>query len=193
MNETEIIKRIQNGDIEALGSLFEIYKNQALKTVYLLTRNIYMSEDIVQEAFVKCFYSIKGLKDPNCFKSWFFRLLTRMTWKSLEKNKKSVPVEDIYEKADMQSFDESINKFISNEENSALREEIEKLEIKQKTVLILYYFNGLSIKEISKVMGCFEGTVKSRLHSARKNLKKRLIEIDDVKKECEHNEIFKIV
>ena len=70
-----------------------------------------------------------------------------------------------------------------------LRAEIDNLELKQKTVIVLYYFNGFTIKEIAKIMGCFEGTVKSRLHSARKNLKVALMNVNSAqsnsKKGCE--------
>ena len=69
-----------------------------------------------------------------------------------------------------------------------LHEAIEKLDIKQKTVIVLYYFNELTVKEIANIMGCFEGTVKSRLYSARRKLKNNLGKIDEYEnlkmKEC---------
>ena len=52
--------------------------------------------------------------------------------------------------------------------------EVRDLDVKQRTVIVLYYFNQFSTKEISRIMGCMEGTVKSRLYTARKNLKERL-------------------
>ena len=112
--------------------------------MYFLTGNINGSEDIVQESFIECFKSAKNLKDPNTFKPWFYKIVTRTAWRYISKEKKVTPIENIYEKADESSRDKS------------------------------YYFNDLSIKEIAKVMGCFEGTVKSRLYAARKNLKNSL-------------------
>ncbi len=55
-----------------------------------------------------------------------------------------------------------------------IRQKIQTLKLPLKTVLILYYYNDMSVKEISKVLDCFEGTVKSRLFKARKILKKEL-------------------
>lgn len=60
------------------------------------------------------------------------------------------------------------------EEERILCEAVEKLPPKQKTVLILYYYNNMSIREIARVCGVFEGTVKSRLFHAKEQLKKVL-------------------
>lgn len=188
MNEEELVLKIQSGDINALGELFEIYKDNALKYSYLITGNKFTSEDIVQEAFVKCFSHIKSLKNAENFKSWFYKILTRTAWKYARIDKKATPVEDIFEKADDDSIEKSMNDFVRNEEGRLLHAEIEKLDIKQRTVIVLYYFDSLSVKEIAKIMGCFEGTVKSRLYSARRKLKTQLLKCNDSKaidiKEC---------
>lgn len=188
MSESELIEKIQSGDMNAFGELFEIYKNESLKYSYLITGNKFTSEDIVQEAFIKCFSSIKNLRNVENFKSWFFKILTRTAWKYSRIDKKVMPVEDIFEKADDESIEKSMNDYIRNEEGQMLHTEIERLDIKQRTVIVLFYFNNLSVKEIAKIMGCFEGTVKSRLSSARKKLKVQLSKDKEVKsinvKEC---------
>ncbi len=188
MSEIELIEKIQSGDMNALGEIFEIYINQALKYSYLITGNKFTSEDIVQEAFIKCYLSAKSLKNVEQFKSWFFKILTRIAWKHVGKEKKALPLENIFEKADDKSIDKSINMYIRNQEAEMLHAEIEHLDLKQKTVIILFYFNGLTVKEIAKIIGCFEGTVKSRLYSARKKLKESLLNNEEDKsvyvKEC---------
>lgn len=179
MDEKELVIKIQSGDMNAFEELFEIYKNEAHRYSYLITGNAYLSEDIVQEAFIKCYTHIKSLKNQEQFKSWFFKILTRIAWKYSKKEKKSVPVDNIFEKADDEKINESINEYMRKEQSDALHLEIDRLDIKQKTVIILYYFNELTVKEIAEVMGCFQGTVKSRLHSARKKLKSSLIRSDE--------------
>ncbi|WP_252247465.1 RNA polymerase sigma factor [Clostridium sp. ZBS4] len=174
MSEKELVQKIQSGDMNALGEIFEIYKNQALKYAYLITGNKFTSEDIVQESFIKCYLSAKSLKNIEQFKPWFFKILTRLAWKHVGKEKKALPFENIFEKANDESIDKSIDIYIRDQEAETLHAEIEHLDLKQKTVIILFYFNGLTIKEIAKIMGCFEGTVKSRLYTARKKLKETL-------------------
>ncbi len=56
----------------------------------------------------------------------------------------------------------------------AVHKALDKLSLPHKTVVILYYYNGLTTKEIAKVMNCMQGTVKSRLHNARKAIEKGL-------------------
>lgn len=189
MNETEVVKKIQAGDMNAFEEIFEIYKNQAIRYAYLITNNKFTSEDIVQETFVKCYLKIKDLKNVEQFKSWLFKIPTRTAWDYMKKDKAVLPVEDIFEKAKNENIDKSLHSYIRNEESKMLRAEIDNLELKQKTVIVLYYFNGFTIKEIAKIMGCFEGTVKSRLHSARKNLKVALMNVNSAqsnsKKGCE--------
>ncbi|MBW6410715.1 RNA polymerase sigma factor [Clostridium weizhouense] len=183
MNEAKIVKKIQAGDMNALGEIFEIYKDQAFKYSYLITGNKFTSEDIVQETFIKCYLSAKSLRNVDQFKSWFFKILTRIAWKHAGKDKKALPLENIFEKADNNSIEKSINMYIKDQEAETLHAEIEHLDLKQRTVIVLFYFNELSVKEIAKVMGCFEGTVKSRLHSARKKLKASLLNNEDTRYE----------
>jgi RNA polymerase sigma-70 factor (ECF subfamily) len=168
--------------MNAFTKIFEIYKDQALNYSYLITGNKFTSEDIVQEAFIKCYVNAKKLKNVELFKPWFFKILTRTAWKYADKEKRMLPMENIIEKADNESINESINVYMKNEEAETLHAEIENLDLKQKTVIVLFYFNGLSIKEIAKIMGCFEGTVKSRLNSARKKLKLSLLKNKNHKK-----------
>lgn len=98
LQETKLVVKVQKGDEEAFEQLFERYKHKALRTVYLITSNRDMSEDIVQEVFVTCYSSIKSLRNPEYFKTWFYRVLTRTTWRYMGKENNLIPVEDIFEK-----------------------------------------------------------------------------------------------
>jgi RNA polymerase sigma-70 factor (ECF subfamily) len=72
----------------------------------------------------------------------------------------------------------ALEELVEAETKSLIKQEIEKLDIKHRTVVVLYYYNELSIAEIAKIVGCFEGTVKSRLANARKRLKVQLMRVD---------------
>lgn len=175
LQEIELIANVQKGDMQAFEQLFERYKCKALRTVYLMTRDKDVSEDIVQEVFVACYISIKGLQNPEYFKTWFYRMLTRTTWRYMEKEKKLIPVEDIFEKLEGSYEQSSLEKLEQKESSKLLYQEILKLQPKLQTTLILYYYNEFSVKEIAKTMGCLEGTVKSRLYTGRRRLKTNLI------------------
>lgn len=171
MQERELailVKAVQAGDQEAFYQLFQQYKNEAYKTACLITGNRSGAEDVVQEAFVQVFLKVKSLKQPEQFRSWFYKLLTRTAWRMGKRDKKLLPVEQIFEVMDEKG------QYDQQQAWAWLYDEIKQLEPKQKTVIVLYYFNGFTVKEIAVILGCLEGTVKSRLHTARKNLQASL-------------------
>ena len=160
MDEENIVRRMIDGDMEAFGTLMERYEKPALRAAWLISGNAADSEDIVQETFTACYLNRKKLREPAAFKTWFYRILTRSAWKICKKTGRECP--------------EVLETCIMKEEERILFEAVEKLPPKQKTVLILYYYNDLPIREIAKVCGVFEGTVKSRLYHAKEQLKKVL-------------------
>ena len=174
MNESELIINIQNGDSDSFGKLFDLYKNKAVRTAYHITGNQASAEDVVQEAFVKCYFEIGKLQNPECFTTWFYRLLVRTAWQYAKNEKKDVPVRDVFEDSNTTGGGSIEQQYLETEMSSILYAQIQKLDKNKRTAVMLYYYSELSTKEIAQVMGCLEGTVKSRLHFARKNLKRNL-------------------
>ena len=171
MDEQEmLVRRMQEGDTEAFDRIFELYQSRLLRTAYLITGNHADSEDIVQETFVKCFCSCKSLKSPEGFATWLYQIMTRTAWRYGSKRRREEPVEQLYAKEEPATGDLPLENVLRREQQEELYSRIRKLNQKQRTVIILYYFSQMSTREISQVMGCMEGTVKSRLHTARKNL-----------------------
>lgn len=182
MEEEQLVRKFQNGSREAFDLLYEKYKNQALRSIYLISNNRYDCEDIVQEAFVKMYLHIGELKDITQFKSWFFQILYRTAWHYMKKKAKEMPSEEIEYQVEshikMPKQPSALDELVEAETKTLIKQEIEKLDIKHRTIIVLYYYNELSIAEIAKIVGCFEGTVKSRLANARKRLKVQLQRVD---------------
>lgn len=176
MDEISLIQRCKEGDMEAFNILFNQYSNQAIRTVYLILGRNDMAEDIVQEAFIKCYKEIRSLKNTEAFQSWFYRLLTRIVWRYCSKEKNYLHTESMDDNNRETIADSLVLSDIAEKDEikRLVNEAIDKLSVPLKTTIILYYYNELSIKEISKILGCFQGTVKSRLHNARKFLEKEL-------------------
>jgi len=192
MCETELILKMQKGDYSAFEEIFHAYKSKAVGTAYLITGNRPVSEDVVQDAFILCYTKINTLKNPELFKPWFFKIVTRLSWKYSNFYKKVTPVENIFERAEETSGSPGKSSFkaFEKEEYEELYRSINMLDKKSRTTVILFYFNDFSVKEIAEIMGCFQGTVKSRLFNSRKKLKQFLY---DFSKECENDEILKYV
>ena len=169
-----LVQKLKNGDKEAFDSLYEEYKNVALRTAFLIVNNKTDSEDIVQEAFVKAYLHIRELKNEDGFRPWLFQIVTRTAWNMGKKKSKEVPDEDILLKADRLGKKNILDDLIISEQSLLIRDIINKLDIKYRTVVVLYYYNQFSTREIAKITECLEGTVKSRLFGARKMIKNAL-------------------
>jgi RNA polymerase sigma-70 factor (ECF subfamily) len=170
-----LIKRCQLGDLESFEQLYKIYSKNALGTAYLIAGHKGIAEDIVQEAFFQCYKEIKGLRDPCAFDVWFYKMLVRLAWKMSSKQKLVISTEEIDNEAIYNGS--SLSSESEGAENKLIvHEAISKLSPPLKTVVILYYFNDMTIKQIAIVLNCFQGTVKSRLHNAKKLLQKELNE-----------------
>lgn len=189
MNLQQVIIRCQMGEKEAFRELFEVVEKSALATAYLISKDKETAEDILQETYIKCFKEIKNIHNPNAFKTWFFRILIRTGWKMTKRQSRLIPTDDLYLDNAMFSSDghESLDTF---ENRYVVEKAVDALSPKLKTVVILYYYNDMSIEEISKILGCLKATVKSRLSYARVVLKKKLwsFGVDFNLKECSDNE-----
>lgn len=174
MKEPELIRRIQQGDKDAFARIFDCYIDKAVRTAYLITGSQAAAEDVAQEAFVKCYLEIGGLRNPECFKTWFYRLLVRTAWRYAKAESKNILMSDLPE-VDLPGRGVSSEyEYLQRETSEFLYQQIQNLDPKKRTTVMLYYYNQLSTKEIAEVMGCMEGTVKSRLHFARKTLRNNL-------------------
>ena len=184
MKETELVKRLMAGDREAFDALYELYKDQAFRTAWFLSGNRADAEDIVQDTFVKVYVNIGQLKQAEGFKSWFYRILTRTAWKQSDSRKREFPDEEILIHADAvseASEDGNPEQIFKKEERDKIRAIVNGLDEKYRTTLVLYYYSQCSTKAIASIMGCLEGTVKSRLFSARRKVKTELMR--EMKKE----------
>ena len=174
MEESEIVEKMQQGDTKAFDWLFAKYKDKAFRMAYLISGSYADSDDIVQETFVTCYLNRKQLKDAAFFQKWLFQILTRIAWRYCKRRGREQPVEEVFDEAKPDGAPAVIDEVIRQEEKKILYRAVRGLEMKQRTVVVLYYFNQLTTKEIAAILGCMEGTVKSRLYTARKNLLKAL-------------------
>ena len=144
---------------------YDKYCNLIYRTAYQYIFNVQLAEDVTQEVFVKLLTYGKSFHDDEHEKAWLLRvtinlcknILKSKSYQSLElKNEISVYNSAFEEKSDTKMDISTYLKHLSAE---------------QRTAIFLYYFEGLKIKEISKVMNIKENTVKSHLKRAKQNLK----------------------
>lgn len=172
--ETELVRRMKKGDRAAFDTLYAQYYDRLYRTACMITGNQADGEDVTQETFIRMYLHCTELKKDEQFRYWLYKILNRTAWQLAKKHSKERPEEQILEMAAQSMTDSPATEILKNERDRAISQAVRKLEYRQRTAVILYYYNGLGTKEIAKVMDCMEGTVKSRLFTARKNLKSLL-------------------
>lgn len=171
MTEREILIDVMKKDKKAFEQLVALYQTKALRTAFLICQNKDLAQDIVQESFVRCYLNINKLLYPEAFRSWFYKILHRTALEYIRREKKYLPVDTVFESSKEAFQDDLFDNYLEKQQYQRLKEAIQTLSIAQRTVLVMHYFNGMSIEEIAEATTSFQGTVKSRLFFARKKLK----------------------
>ena len=154
-----VIKAIQ-GNKSAFSILFKEYYNTSYRVSRSILKNDSDIEDALQEAAIKAYKNIIKLKDADLFKSWFIRIVINESYNVL-KRKTHLPLDTLTNCT-------STPNEICNDMD--IKNAILNLDDDLRLVTVLYYYEDLSIKSISKLLNIPEGTVKSRLSRARNKL-----------------------
>jgi RNA polymerase sigma-70 factor (ECF subfamily) len=177
--ETQWIKRAQQGDSEAFGPLVKKHQQRVFSLVHHLLRRRDEVEDLAQEIFIKAFRAIRSYNFQSSFATWLSRIATNHCYdylrherasrvsfywqmgedrqRELENNVESQPEEEL-----------------DDEERTVLRDLVDKLlgraPENDRTILVLKELQDYSVEEIAEILKLKPTTVKVRLHRARKRM-----------------------
>ena len=172
-----LVVRIRDGDIEALGELYERYKASMFRTALAITRDAKAAEDILQEAFLRVYAYSHTIDETVPLWPWLYRVTVNFayTW-TLQVKRRFQFFQGALDRwaSSAQWHPETITE--EEEWRQVLQQAIDALPDRHRVVIILHYLEGLSLKEIAYVTGVPEVTVKSRLHYARASLRKIILE-----------------
>lgn len=169
------VEALKSGDREAFNTIYKLTYKKVYFFSLSITKDSELTEDIVQDIYINVFKNIKYLKDTKLFIAWLNKITYNTTIKELNKiSKKPVNIEN--EEIQKILIDENnpMIKCIENENTKEIIKNILSLKENYRTVIILKYFNNYKIKDIAKILECPEGTVKSRINAAKKELKEKL-------------------
>lgn len=174
--ESELILRLRQGDISALGCLFETYKALVYRTALAITRDEHVAEDVLQECFIRLYTYVDSVDLQRPLQPWLYRVAVNLSydWAS---QRVARPLDDILEWLSglTSSFPAPDRKTEDGEMMQMVRELVAELPALHRVVVVLHYMENLSLDEISTVMELPLGTVKSRLHYARERLRAMLL------------------
>jgi RNA polymerase sigma-70 factor (ECF subfamily) len=185
-SDVSLMLEFQNGDIPSFEKLVKKYKESIINIIYQFIGERNEAEDLAVEVFLRVYKAAKSYEPKAKFTTWLYKITTNICLNEIRKKAKfqtislSEPIptgggkeEELIERiADAAPSPQKILE--KKERNALIRKAIDSLPGKQRMATILQIYEGLSYKEISRILGCSVKSVERRLYWARTNLKEKL-------------------
>jgi RNA polymerase sigma-70 factor (ECF subfamily) len=170
----ELVARCRNGDREAFATLVRKYQSKVLTLATRILDNRTEAEDIAQDIFVKIFQSLQDFRGASRFSTWIYRITVNHCLNHLRRRTRQQQTLVMTEPVEWRQESPASNpyKTLEQKERWALvQAKLQELSVEHRTIILLRDFEGLPYDEIADVLQLESGTVKSRLHRARMELK----------------------
>jgi len=174
--DTELVRRIQQGDMAAFELLFLKYQGPIFRTALAVTRDPGAAEEVLQDCFYKTYLNIMHITGEGSLSPWLHRVAINLSCNAIKKRRiRFEPLDDVAESVIVSDPQQSPELLVEQAElRVKMRDAINALPLKHRIVVTLHYLQDFSLPEIAYIMDLPVGTVKSRLHHARKALRDRL-------------------
>jgi RNA polymerase sigma-70 factor (ECF subfamily) len=174
--DQQLVARAQQGDKQAFELLVAKYQRKLLRLISRLVRDPAEAEDVAQDAFIKAYRALPQFRGDSAFYTWLYRIGVNTAKNYLVSQGRRPPSSTEKDAEEAETFDDAdalrdintpesilLSKEIANTVNAAMA----KLPEELRTAISLREIEGLSYDEISEVMNCPIGTVRSRIFRAR--------------------------
>jgi RNA polymerase sigma-70 factor (ECF subfamily) len=174
--DTGMVRRIQWGDMAAFEALFNKYQGQIYRTAYAITRDAGAAEEVLQDCFYKTYLNIMNITGEGSLSPWLHRVAVNLSCNAIKRRRVHLePIDGVAEgvfAAEPHNSPEAMAE--QSELRVKMRDAINSLPLKHRLVVTLHYLQDFSLPEIAYILDLPVGTVKSRLHHARKALREQL-------------------
>lgn len=160
----QLIKKSMKGDADAFTELMEMNMQSMYKTAWVYLKNDMDIADAIQDTILACFENMDTLRNPKYFKTWMTRVL-------INKCKDIIRKRQYFEDIEVVTIEGKLDQQF---ERCEWKELLDSIEEKYSIVILMHYYDGLSAKEIGKVLGLNTNTVLTRLRRGRQLLRKEL-------------------
>ncbi len=171
-NDQTYIEKILQGNTNAFAFLVEKYKVMVFSLALKMLKNKEEAEEVSQDTFIKAYKNLSKFKGDSKFSTWLYKIAYRNCLDNLKKNKERYVVDTIDEVTIHKiSSTEDILESISRKERAiVIKKCLNDLPEEERTLLWMFYFDELNLKEIMEITGLSSSNLKVKLHRARKRL-----------------------
>lgn len=176
LSDIEIIESVNRGNTPDFSLLIDRYKDKAFSLLKRMLKNEMDAEEVLQDSFMKAYNSLKDFRQDSKFSTWFYKIVYNSALTVIVSKKRKIEHEmtSIDESFELGSYDNKIYATTENARGYVLKM-VDKLPLRNALVTILFYVDGLSLNEISQVMGTSLVNTKVLLHRSRNALRDLLI------------------
>lgn len=173
-DERELVSLSKNGDHNAYRQLVERTMKQAYNLAYRYVGNHDDAQDVAQDAFVRAYRSLKHFRGDAEFSTWLYRIVTNVALNRVKQMQRLLKHESPITESAMMISSLEHSSMRSFDTSAHIERALHELPTLQRAVVILRHLNGLSTRQVSNILKCSEGTVKTHLHRGIKKLKLKL-------------------
>ena len=172
LDENELIRSCIDGEEFGFTQLVEDHQDMVLSIARRLGAGKEQAEDIAQEVFIRVFHNLGKFEGKSRLSTWIYRIAYNTTVELWRKRKENLSYDFLVDQGwQPESYDESPDILMERGDQVRLLQElIAYLPEKYRGVIVLYYLQGKSYKQVAEIMGLPLGTVKTYLHRAKKAL-----------------------
>ncbi len=183
--DKELVLRVQEGDKKAFDLLIMKYQQRIVHVITGFVHDPVEALDVAQETFIKAYRAIPNFRGDSAFYTWLYRIAINTSKNYLTARARRPPATDVdaadatnvYEAPELKEFETPESSMLSNELEQVIHQAIEGLQEDTATAIKLRELEGMSYEEISQVMECPIGTVRSRIFRAREAIDKQIQEV----------------
>jgi len=178
-DEMALLNEARQGSVDAFSKLVDMYKRQAYFAALGLVRNHDDALELSQEAFARAFRAMRRFDPKRPFYPWLYKIVRNLCLNHLKRRsrRREVSIELIEPCGSDSLRDPHVGPAevaARNEMRDRLWRAMDRLSPEHREILVLRHFQELSYTEIAETLGCPQGTVMSRLHAARRNLREQI-------------------
>ncbi len=170
--ESSIINQIIGGDTQAFAVLVDLYKDLVFTLAIRMLKNREEAEEVSQDTFIKVYKALPKFKGESKLSTWVYKVAYNTSLDRIKKNSRSyneVAI-DSFTENQIKTLDNALDTLEKKEQQHTIQYCLQQLAGKDSFLLTLFYFDELSLQEISQVMSMEANTVKVNIHRARKRL-----------------------